>query len=105
MKKVILFFALMAGVSFFVSAQSTPNVAKSQINQSARITQCVANGELTRKETRLLKKQQKHIRAEKRLAKADGIVTRREKAHIRHEQKVANRSIYHQKHDRQGRVY
>ncbi len=104
MKNVILFFVLMSGVSFFASAQSGSKVIKTQVKQSSRIIQGVASGELTKHEVKQLKKQQRHIQKEKRIARADGIVTRRERAHIRHDQKVANRSIYRQKHDVQNRL-
>jgi hypothetical protein len=103
MKKLIVFFALIGGISFFASAQTTPGVAKKQVKQSIRIDHGVANGELTRREARKLKKQQRHIQVEKQIAKADGVVTRKEKAHIRHDQRVANRSIRRQKHDAQKR--
>jgi hypothetical protein len=33
MKKLILFFALIGGISFFASAQTTPRVAKKQMKQ------------------------------------------------------------------------
>ena len=103
MKKLILFFALIGGLSFYASAQTTPRVAKKQVKQSVRIAEGVASGELTRHEAKQLKRQQKHIQVEKRIAKADGVVTRKERAHIRHDQRVANRSIYRQKHDNQSR--
>lgn len=103
MKKVLLFFALMVGVSFFAAAQSTPKITKTQVKQTTRIRHGAANGELTRHEAKKLQRQQRHIRNEKRLAKADGVVTRKERAHIRHDQKVSNRSIYRQKHDAQKR--
>jgi len=104
MKKVILFVALMMGISFYAAAQVTPKATKTQVKQTSRIVHGVANGELTRREAKNLKRQQKHIQKEKRIAKADGIVTKRERAHIRHDQKVANRSIYRQKHDAQSRT-
>ena len=103
MKKLIVFFALIGGISFFASAQTTPRVAKKQVKQSVRIAEGVASGELTRREAKQLKRQQKHIQVEKRIARADGVVTGRERAHIRHDQRVANRSIYRQKHDNQNR--
>lgn len=103
MKKLILFFALTGGISFFASAQTTHRVASKQAMQSIRIADGVKSGELTRHEAKQLKKQQKHIQIEKQIAKADGVVTRKEKAHIRHDQRVASRSIYRQKHDLQIR--
>lgn len=104
MKKLVLFFALVFGVSLFAAAQSTPKVRKTQVKQTIRIAHGVGNGELTRHEVKQLKRQQRHIQKEKRIAKADGVVTKREKAHIRHDQKVANRTIYRQKHDAQRRL-
>lgn len=103
MKKLILFFGLAFGMTLFAQAQSTPVSSKIQVKQTVRIGQGVSNGELTRHEAKKLKQQQKHIQQEKRLAKADGVFTRREKAHIRRDQKITNRSIYVQKHDNQSR--
>lgn len=103
MKKLILFFGFVFGTALFASAQSTPIIAKVQVKQTVRIAQGVGNGELTRREAKQLRRQQKHLRKEKRLAKADGVVTRREKKHIRRDQKIANRNIYVQKHDSQSR--
>ena len=103
MKKVFLTLALVAGLSFFAAAQSTGKVSKNQVTQAAKIKHGVIRGELTKREARKLKNQQQHIRMDKRIAKADGVVTKAERAHIRHEQRVANRSIYRQKHDAQSR--
>ena len=103
MKKVFFLIAFVVGVTFFSSAQTTPRVAKKQVKQSVRIAEGVASGELTRHEAKQLKRQQKHIQIEKKIARADGVVTRAEKAHIRHDQRVANRTIYRQKHDSQSR--
>ena len=103
MKKLVILFVLSFGITFLVSAQTTPQVTKRQVRQNVRIADGVASGELTKFEDRNLKKQQRHIQKEKRLAKADGVVTRKERAHIRHDQRVANRSIYKQKHDLQSR--
>ena len=103
MKKAILLFSMICGITFFVAAQTTPKVRKHQVKQTVRIAEGVGSGELTRRETKQLLRQQKHIQKEKRIAKADGVVTRRERAHIRHDQKVGNRSIYRQKNDLQRR--
>ena len=103
MKKFVLFFALAFGASFFAAAQSVPQVRKTQAKQTVRIAHGVRNSELTSGEAKQLKGQQKHIQKEKRVAKTDGVVTRSEKVHIRHDQKIANRSIYLQKHDVQKR--
>lgn len=103
MKKGILIIAFFLGTFTWATAQHGPGVRHTQKNQTMRIQQGVRNGELTRHETQQLVREQKHIRHEKRLARADGQVTRRERKHIRHEQRVASRDIYRQKHDRQDR--
>ena len=103
MKKLILFFALIGGMAFFAEAQTTLKVTKKQVKQTARIEQGVASGELTKREARMLKQQQRNIQAEKRMDKSDGVVTRRERAHIRQDQRAANRNIYRQKNDVQKR--
>ncbi|MEL6673438.1 MAG: hypothetical protein AAFR61_14635 [Bacteroidota bacterium] len=101
------FWILTAALSFLFSfsamAQSTPVVKRSQIKQQKRIYQGVAQGELTKKETIRLQKQQRNIQRTKRVAKRDGVVTPKEKAVIRHKQARASRNIYRQKHDGQKR--
>ena len=103
MKKLIFLFAITMGCSIYVSAQTTTRVTKKQINQNVRIAEGISSGELTRREAKVLKRQQRHIRNEKRLAKADGVVTRSERASIRQDQRIASRSIYRQKNDVQSR--
>ena len=103
MKKLTLIAALLMGTALYGTAQTLSPVGKTQVKQTARIKQGVHSGELTRREAKGLKKQQREIQRDKRLARADGVVTKRERAHIRHEQQVANRSIYRQKHDLQSR--
>jgi len=63
----------------------------------------VRSGELTKKEAKRLRKQQKNIAKTKRAAKADGQVTRKEKARLRKKQARASKDIYIQKHDGQKR--
>ncbi len=104
MRKGFILLAVIFGTTYFAMAQSTPHIGKRQINQSARIADGVANGDLTRHETKQLHRQQKHIRQEKRMAKADGVVTHQERAHIRKDQRIANKSIYRQKNDLQERL-
>jgi hypothetical protein len=104
MTKLILFLGLCVGIACVASAQSTPKVGKTQARQTVRIADGVANGELTQREARHLKNQQRYIQHEKNVAKADGVVTSNERKKIRHDQRIANRSIRRQKHDLQGRL-
>jgi len=103
MKKLVLFFGLMVGIFAIATAQSTPKVGKTQARQSVRIADGVADGELTQREANYLKNQQRYIHQEKKVAKADGVVTPNERRNIRHDQRIANRSIRRQKHDLQGK--
>lgn len=108
MKRIAVIAFLITGTVFFTAqAQSeagttrTPVANAKQVNQTARIVHGQANGELTRHEARMLKKEQRHIRRVKRRSKADGVVTAEERAMINRKQRRANRHIRRQKHDAQ----
>lgn len=85
-------------------AQSSPAINQVQKNQSQRIVQGVKLGELTKRETKELARQQRRIRHQKRVAKSDGIVTRRERVRIRKTQSRANRNIRYKKNNSVDRV-
>lgn len=74
-----------------------------QRNERARIRQGVATGELTRPEAARLRGREAGITAEKRAARADGVVTPGERHDIRRTERSASRAIYRQKHDAQVR--
>ena len=94
--------ALAGGAAMAQTA--TPAINQHQVNQEHRIHQGVASGQLTRTEAVKLQRQQARIQHAKRVAKADGVVTPRERAQIRHMQAKANQQIYNQKHDAQTRA-
>lgn len=81
----------------------TPVLDERQDNQNARIKQGVKSGELTKKEARKLAKGQKQLREMERKAKADGTVTKKERAHLQHKANVESGKIYRNKHDDQDR--
>ncbi|MEL6256130.1 MAG: hypothetical protein AAFR87_29260 [Bacteroidota bacterium] len=98
----LLFFGLVfSSQSSF--AQSTLRVGKRQVKQQVRIKQGVRSGELTRKETKALRAQQRHINRTKKRAKADGVVTPAERKVISRKQNRASKSIRRQKNDAQSR--
>jgi hypothetical protein len=104
MKKIILTAAIsiVTGYSATVFAQTaTPGITQKQISQEARIREGKQSGELTRREKRNLQLQQAKIQQDKKVAKADGVVTPAERRMLRKEQRRANANIYHQKHDGQ----
>jgi hypothetical protein len=85
------------------AAAGTPRINAREHNQRVRIHNGVANGELTRPETRRLAAGQAHVHRVEARAKADGVVTSRERAHLQHEAEQQSRRIYRQKHDAQDR--
>lgn len=106
MKAIYLVFTLaFMGLFLSVSAQSpaTLKVVKTQVQQQKRIKQGVQSGELTRRETLELERQQANVQRSKRKAKADGVVTPRERAIIKSKQQRASVNIARQKHDAQDR--
>jgi hypothetical protein len=84
-------------------AASTPGIDAHQRHQQARIHQGKASGELTGHEARRLHREQRAIRHAEAHAKADGVVTAKERAHLHHMQHKASQDIRHQKHDTQQR--
>jgi hypothetical protein len=87
-----------------VAQSATPVITERQENQKARIAEGVSSGQLTPREAAKLRAEQRAIRAEKRMAKADGVVTPAERAKLRHDQNRASRDIHRQKHDAQKRA-
>lgn len=102
-KLMILSIFLISGV--VVKAQSTSEINQTQTNQTIRIVHGVNSGKLTRREAKALKCQQKRIRTQKRIAKSDGIVTRRERMRIKRAQARANRNIRVRKTNYLTQVY
>ena len=86
-------------VTEFANAQGRINNHK----QKVRIENGVRHGQITRNEARQLKQQQQRIKAMKKMAMADGVITARERMMIRNAEKRANVAIYYQKHDRNTR--
>jgi hypothetical protein len=102
MNKSILFAALAVIATAPVLA-GTPNLDAREAQQRARIHNGVVSGELTRPEARRLAAGQVHLNRAEARAKADGVVTARERARLQHEANQQSRRIYRQKHDVQTR--
>jgi hypothetical protein len=104
MKSMTAITAFATAALVLVSASAfaqtaTPAVKERQENQSARINQGAASGELTKKEATVLRTEQRAIRAEKKTFKADGKVTAAERSQLRRDQKQASKRIYKKKHN------
>ena len=102
MKKSILFAAAALVITGSAFA-GTPGYNARQHHQRERIVNGVQSGELTMRETRRLAAGQVHLNRVERRAKADGVVTARERAHLQHEANQQSRRIHRQKHDAQDR--
>ena len=100
---LIIAAALLISTGLFAQSTKTPKVNKKQKNQISRIEQGVKSGELTKRETRRLMIQEAKLQKQKRIAKSDGVVTKRERAKLNHEANKLSAKIYKQKHDRQKR--
>ncbi|MDP2880996.1 MAG: hypothetical protein Q8N89_05390 [Azonexus sp.] len=98
--KTIAVLSLVLPALAFAQA-NTPRVDQRQANQEQRIDQGVASGSLTQREANRLDRGQQHVDNMEARAKADGVVTRGERARLHHAQDRQSARIYRQKHDRQ----
>jgi hypothetical protein len=100
MKKIIMIFSLSTLICLVSLAQEhAPKVNKRQQAQHGRIHQGWSNGELTRREAHLLRKEQKHIRMSERRANADGDISVKERRRLYRQQDHASRHIRRAKHN------
>ncbi len=109
MKSNILFGVLLiAGIAVNsnVSAQATPakrRIVVHERNQSKRIHEGVKSGELTHREAKTLRTDEKDLHQDTKMAKADGKVTVAERKDLRKEAKQDSRAIYRKKHNNRER--
>lgn len=96
---VVTLSLAVSGVA--LAGQGTPRVDREQVRQHQRIEQGVARGSLTRHEAMQLQRGQQRIARMEARAKADGVVTRHERARLREAQAKESQRIQRQKHDRQ----
>ncbi len=101
MKKVLFLF-LLVFLNFqyqAIAQQELGQTGKKQWRQHQRIKDGRENGDLTHRETKTLRKQQRHIQRQKRKAAADGQITPGEKARVNKSQRRASRNIARKKHN------
>jgi hypothetical protein len=99
--------AIVTAAGVFSQTQTTtptqtPVVDQREKNQEKRIDQGIKSGEVTKGEAARLEAQQGRIKVDEAKAKADGVVTPKERAKLTREQNRANRNIYRKKHN--GRI-
>ena len=86
-----------------VAAFSLLMIQTANAHPNHRIKHGVKTGQLTPKEAKMLRVQKAHVQSLKRMARADGHITPRERVIINRSQRNLNRNIYYQKHDRDTR--
>lgn len=94
-------FGMTVGTAY--AQADTPVIDQRQANQEKRIDQGIASGQLNQREANRLDRQQDRIDRMENKAKADGVVTNKERARIGAAQNRASKNIAREKHDRQGR--
>lgn len=103
MKNLLFCAAALLACQALAATAQTPVINARERNERARIRQGVASGELNSREAARMRGREAGITAEKRAARADGVVTRDERHNLRRTENSASRAIYRQKHDRQVR--
>ena len=101
MRRVI--FSLLLGGTLCAPLLAQDPADQREQNQRARIRQGVKSGELTRNETRLLRKKEARIRILERKAESDGEISRKEALKLNRFLGKSSRDIRKQKNDRQDR--
>jgi uncharacterized membrane protein YebE (DUF533 family) len=94
--KTFLIVATLVSIPVFAG---TPVINQRQANQQNRINQGVASGQLSGNEAARLQRGQARVDNMKANAKADGVVTRSERAQIKGAQNVQSNRIYNKKHN------
>ncbi len=97
----ILSLMLVAPLAAVAQSSTTPLFDQRQANQEQRIQQGVQSGALTQREAARLEKGQDRLQAKEDRAKADGVVTKQERANLQRAENKQSARIYNQKHDRQ----
>ncbi|MGE0715175.1 MAG: hypothetical protein AB7P02_07015 [Alphaproteobacteria bacterium] len=103
MRTAIIAIALTAFAVPALAQDWTPGIDRRQAIQEHRIDRGVANGSISPREAYRLDRGQRRIEHMERAAKADGVVTRRERRAIRHAQDRQNARIHRQATDWNGR--
>lgn len=80
---------------------ATPKLDMREANQEKRIDQGLASGQLTPREERRLEARETHLNNVEAKAKADGVVTGKERKHLNAMANSDSKAIHRQKHDRQ----
>ncbi len=101
MKKFAILLSVMLLFSYVtMNFAQAGRPGNRQIKQQKRIHQGLKSGELTKKETLRLEKEQRRIQKTKQEAIKDGELTPKERLRLERQQNRANRHIYRLKHNK-----
>ena len=89
---------LLAAHQTFAQNAAMPRVDQRQAIQQARIHHGVVHGQISPAEHARLQHQQNHIAAHEATAKADGVITKRERHQLNHLQNRASVTIHRKTH-------
>lgn len=98
-KLIILTILLLAGGFLSIDFAFAGVFEDRSITQGLRIRQGILSGELTVREAKILKNEQRHIRRIKDVCRFDGKLTYRESRYIEKLQNRASRHIFRLKHN------
>jgi hypothetical protein len=95
MKNLLLGIMILASGLSFAQQREDINLR----GERKRVAQGVRSGEINRREAAVIHNQAKDVKQAKRIAKADGVVTPRERAVVAREDRQLDRTIYRAKHN------
>lgn len=95
MKNLLLGMMILASGLSFAQQREDINLR----GERKRVAQGVRSGEINRREAAVIHNQAKDVKQAKRIAKADGVVTPRERAVVAREDRQLDRTIYRAKHN------
>ncbi|SEW47813.1 hypothetical protein SAMN05421841_3631 [Chryseobacterium wanjuense] len=95
MKNLLLGIMILASGLSFAQQREDINLR----GERKRVVQGVRSGEINRREAAVIHNQAKDVKQAKRIAKADGVVTPRERAVVAREDRQLDRTIYRAKHN------
>lgn len=101
---------IISGLWVFFSGLATaqhcaPPYGKHGYHQRERIREGWHSGDLSRREMRELRQQQRHIHMAKRRMLRDGYIDPQERRQLKRMKKQADRNIWKEKHDRERRCW
>lgn len=105
MKKIFMIFAMLglmlslSAITFASVGTGTQTINNRQRNQQQRIRRGYRNGSLSGREAVRLQIEQARIRNKERRAKADGVVSLRERARLQRDLNRSSRHIRNKRHN------